>query len=156
MWNSGGMMICRGRLRKLGGETHSSVILSSTNLTKDYNHNIYCSENLVCHVFMVCFLFLGDMKFPEMNVKITPNTPQLMDIFPSSFKVCGHVAPYKLKPGAMENGPSSVALSKEGVSAQPIIAETQAETGEFCVFLEPGKYEGRVTVSEEEKIRGLQ
>jgi hypothetical protein len=100
--------------------------------------------------------FLGDMKFPEMNVKITPNTPQLMDIFPSSFKVCGHVAPYKLKPESTETGPRAVVLSREGVSAEPIIAETQAETSEFCVFLEPGKYEGKVKVSEEEKIRGLQ
>jgi hypothetical protein len=96
------------------------------------------------------------MKFPEMSVKITPNTPQLMDIFPSSFKVCGVVAPYKLTSGSTENGPSSVVLSKEGVSTEPIIAEARAETGEFCIFLEPGKYEGRVKVSEEEKMRGLQ
>jgi hypothetical protein len=96
------------------------------------------------------------MKFPEMNVKITPNTPQLMDIFPSSFKVCGVVAPHKLTSGSTENGPSFVVLSKEGVSTEPIIVEAQAETGEFCVFLEPGKYEGRVKVSEEKKMRGLQ
>jgi hypothetical protein len=96
------------------------------------------------------------MKFPEINVKITPNTPQLMDIFPSSFKVCGVVTPYKLMLGSTENGLSSVMLSKEGVSTEPMIAEAQAETGEFCIFLEPGKYEGRVKVSEEEKMRGLQ
>ncbi|PNF29184.1 Nodal modulator 1 [Cryptotermes secundus] len=97
-----------------------------------------------------------DMKFPEMNVKITPNTPQLTDIFPSSFKVCGVVSPYKLISGSTENGLSSVVLSKEGGSTEPIIAEARAETGEFCVFLEPGKYEGRVKVSEDEKMRGLQ
>jgi hypothetical protein len=96
------------------------------------------------------------MEFPEMNVKITPNTPHLMDVFPSSFKVCGLVAPYKLISGSTENGPSSVILSKEGVSTEPITVEAQTETGEFCVFLEPGKYEGRVKVSEEEKLKGLQ
>jgi hypothetical protein len=107
-------------------------------------------------MFTVCFIFPGDMKFPEINVKITPNTPQLMDVFPSSFKVCGLVAPYRLMSGSSETGPRSVVLSKEGVSSEPIIAEAQAETGEFCVFLEPGKYGGRVKVSEEEETRGLQ
>jgi hypothetical protein len=107
-------------------------------------------------VLMPCFHFLGDMKFPEMNVKITPNTPQLADIFPSSFKVCGLVGSYELRPGSAKNGPSSVILTKEGVTDEPVVAETRAETGEFCVFLEPGKYEGRVKVSEEEKINGLQ
>jgi hypothetical protein len=96
------------------------------------------------------------MKFPEMNVKITPNTPHLVDIFPSSFKVCGHVAPHKLILGSTERGPSSVVLSKEGSASEPVIVEAQEDTGEFCVFLEPGKYECRVKVTELEKSRGLQ
>ncbi|XP_069686991.1 BOS complex subunit NOMO1 [Periplaneta americana] len=97
-----------------------------------------------------------DMKFPEMNVKITPNTPQLADVFPSSFKVCGHVAPHKLISGTTDSGSSSVVLTKEGSTSQPIIVDAQKDTGEFCVFLEPGKYQGKVKVSELEKSRGLQ
>ncbi|XP_021915728.1 nodal modulator 1 isoform X3 [Zootermopsis nevadensis] len=97
-----------------------------------------------------------DMKFPEINVKISPNTPQLVDIFPTSFKVCGHVAPHKLKSGSTEKRPSFVVLSKEGSTSEPIIVEAEQDTGEFCVFLGPGKYEGRVKVTGLERTMGLQ
>jgi hypothetical protein len=96
------------------------------------------------------------MKFPEMNVKITPNTPQLVDVFPTSFKVCGHVAPHKLISGTTERGPNSVMFSKEGSTSEPITVEAEQETGEFCVFLGPGKYEGRVKVTDLERTMGLQ
>jgi hypothetical protein len=96
------------------------------------------------------------MKFPETNVKITPNTPQLADVFPTSFKVCGHVAPHKLISGTTETGPRSVVFSKEGSPSEPITAEVAQGTGEFCVFLGPGKYEGRVKVTDLERTMGLQ
>lgn len=105
---------------------------------------------------MLCFIHLGDMKFPEMNVKITPNTPKLVDIFPSAFKVCGYVAPYRVIPGASERGPISVLFSKDGIVSGPIIVEAHQETGEFCVFLESGKYEARVKLTEQDKTSGLQ
>lgn len=96
------------------------------------------------------------MKFPEMNVKITPNTPKLADVFPSSFKVCGHVAPYKVILAASERRPVSVVFSKDGIVSEPIIVEAHQETGEFCVFLESGKYETRVKLTELDKTSGLQ
>jgi hypothetical protein len=120
------------------------------------NASSFAKRNFDMHTkFLLCFL-LGDMQFPEMNVKITPNTPQLVDVFPSSFKVCGHVAPHKLISGTAEGGPSSVVLSKEGSTSEPVTIEAEQETGKFCVFLEPGKYEGRVKVTDLEKSMGLQ
>ncbi|PSN32990.1 Nodal modulator 1 [Blattella germanica] len=98
----------------------------------------------------------NDMKFPEMNVKITPNTPQLVDVFPSSFKVCGRVAPHKLIAGSFEKTPTNVIISKVGSMDRPQFTEAHERTGEFCLFLEPGKYEASVRVSEEEKAKGLQ
>lgn len=128
---------------RLHGVTFQTVIIL----------NILDCETCRC---MLCFMFLGDMKFPEMNVKITPNTPKLVDVYPSSFKVCGHVAPYKVILGASERGPVSVVFSKDGIVSEPVFVEAHQETGEFCVFLESGKYEARVKLTERDKTSGLQ
>lgn len=105
---------------------------------------------------MLCFMFVGDMKFPEMNVKITPNTPKLVDVYPSLFKVCGYVAPYKVTLRTSERGPVSVVFSKDWLISEPVIVEVNEETGEFCVFLESGKYEARVKLTDLDEINGLQ
>ena len=95
------------------------------------------------------------MKFTELTVKITPNTPQLVDVYPSSFKVCGYVAPHKVLSASSERSPTTVVLSKIGAPGHQVIAESHEQTGQFCVFLEPGKYEATVKVSETEKAKGL-
>ena len=137
---------------------------------KKVSSNVSLYEVTWCHIPVVilnildcetckcisCFMFVGDMKFPEMNVKITPNTPKLVDVYPSSFKVCGHVAPFKVILGASERGPVSVVFSKDATVSESVIVEAQQETGEFCVFLESGKYEARVKLTEWVKISRLQ
>jgi len=97
-----------------------------------------------------------EISWNECEDKITPNTPKLVDVYPSSFKVCGRVAPYKVILGASERGPVSVVFSKDGIVSEPVIVEAHQETGEFCVFLESGKYEARVKLTERDKTSGLQ
>ncbi|XP_049779932.1 nodal modulator 3 [Schistocerca cancellata] len=98
----------------------------------------------------------SDMQFQDTPVKITPNTPQLADIYPSAFKVCGSITPHHLTTGVAERGPRNILISKKGSESEKITLKLNHGSGEFCHFLAPGKYEASVEVTEEEKNRGLQ
>lgn len=91
-----------------------------------------------------------------MPVKITPNTPQLAPIYPSSFKVCGSIAPHQLTPGNSDLSSRSIHINRAGGSSQPVSVHLDTGSGDFCQFLEPGKYEAGVDVTDFEKSRGLQ
>ncbi|XP_067008353.2 BOS complex subunit NOMO1 [Anabrus simplex] len=98
----------------------------------------------------------ADMEFKGIQVKITPNTPQLDDIYPSTFKVCGNVALPRLIPGPPDESSRQVVIIPTGDNdIRPALVETEEGTGEFCHMLEAGIYELMVRVPESEKQKGL-
>nr|XP_023013784.1 nodal modulator 3 [Leptinotarsa decemlineata] len=87
-----------------------------------------------------------DVIFEEIFVRMNPNLPELPDILPSAFKVCGSV---------ISDHSQIVTFSKLG-GTKFIQTETSPSGGTFCQYLSPGKYEVQVVVSEEDKQKGLQ
>ncbi|XP_025074789.1 nodal modulator 3 [Pogonomyrmex barbatus] len=93
----------------------------------------------------------ANVQFSEKTVKISPTSPELPVLIPSSYKVSGKVT-----------------LSAKGtlhfrrISIQNTAAtfykelDTNEKTGEYSVYLAPDKYQLSVIVSTEEKAKGLQ
>ncbi|CAL7942843.1 unnamed protein product [Xylocopa violacea] len=92
-----------------------------------------------------------DLLFNEKLVKISPSSPELPILIPAAYNVCG-----KVTLSAKES------LSNRKISIQNTAAtfikqiETDAKTGEFCVYLSPDRYQLNVIVTPEERAKGLQ
>ncbi|CAH1153826.1 unnamed protein product [Phaedon cochleariae] len=87
-----------------------------------------------------------DLIFEEVLVQINPSSPELPNIIPSAFKVCGMVT---------SDHSQIVTFTKFG-STKFIQTETSNIDGSFCQYLLPGKYDVQVVVDEEEKQSGIQ
>lgn len=79
------------------------------------------------------------MEFEEKIFKINPNTLQLPDIYPSAYEVCGIV---------ISESPQIITVNRIG-STQHFSIKSEANTGHFCKYLQPGKYELQVSKSAE-------
>ncbi|XP_015587289.1 nodal modulator 2 isoform X2 [Cephus cinctus] len=93
----------------------------------------------------------ADVQFEEKVVKISPNSPEFPTLSPSSYKVCGRVT--LSAKGTLHH--RKVAIHKVGSTFYEEI-DTDPKTGEFCLYLIPGKYQLSVIVTTEEKSKGLQ
>ena len=97
------------------------------------------------------FFFSENVRFSEVNVRMSPNTPEIENIYPSEFKVCGTVVP--------SSGQQQSRYVEIRSASQPnLIIEVAAlrETGAFCQFLKVGTYTLNVKISDFEKSKGLQ
>ncbi|XP_011299165.1 nodal modulator 1 [Fopius arisanus] len=92
-----------------------------------------------------------DVQFDEATVKISANSPELPISSPSTYKVCGTVT--LSTKGTLHH--RKVILENPGATLRREI-ETDPKTGDYCVFLIPGKYQFSVVVDTEEKTKGLQ
>ncbi|XP_034946758.1 nodal modulator 1 [Chelonus insularis] len=93
----------------------------------------------------------NDVKFDEKIVKISPSTPELPQLKPSSYKVCGSVT---LSAKEALDCRNIVVTNAAGTFKQEI--NTDPKTGKYCLYLPPGKYQLNVVVSANEKSKGLQ
>lgn len=89
------------------------------------------------------------MEFKELQVKISPTSPELPVLVPSKWKVCGKVS---IK-GVLNHRQVAVQSTDQSFNEK---IDTNPSTGEFCLFLAPGKYLMSVVVDDEEKAKGLQ
>ncbi|XP_063218768.1 BOS complex subunit NOMO3 [Bacillus rossius redtenbacheri] len=96
-----------------------------------------------------------DLMFSTENVKITANTPQLPDIYPTAYKVCGVVKPYRLIHSSEDKLPLAVLFSNVD-DDQKMEVQVEAGSGKICQFLKRGNYKVSVVVSEELKNKWLQ
>lgn len=93
----------------------------------------------------------SDVLFGETPVKVSPSSPELPAMAPISYKTCGSVTlsakgTLHYRKISIEN---TAATYREEIDTDP-------KTGEFCLYLVPGKYQFSVIVSNEEKTKGLQ
>lgn len=95
--------------------------------------------------------FSDNVQFDEQYVKISPNSAELPASAPVSYKVCGKVT-LSTKNTLHHR---KVAVQKVASTFYSEI-ESDPNTGDFCIYLGPGKYQLNVFVSDEEKKRGLQ
>ena len=89
--------------------------------------------------------------FDDKLVKISPSSPELPVLIPAAYKVCGKVI-LSIK-GGLDYRKVSIQNTAATFSKE---IETDAKTGEFCIYLTPDTYQLSVSVSAEERAKGLQ
>lgn len=82
---------------------------------------------------------------------MSPNTPEIENIYPSEFKVCGKVTP----PSGQQQS-RYVEIRTSSLPDRVIEVAANRETGVFCQFLKVGTYTFNVKISDFEKSKGLQ
>lgn len=92
-----------------------------------------------------------DVLFNEISVKISPSSPELPVLAPSSYKVCGRVT--LSAKGTIHHRKVSVQNTAATFNKE---IKTDPKTGEYCIYLTPDKYQLSVVVSAEERAKGLQ
>ncbi|KAK1126581.1 hypothetical protein K0M31_004211 [Melipona bicolor] len=92
-----------------------------------------------------------NLIFDDKLVKISPSSPELPVLIPSAYKVCGKVI-LSIK-GGLDYRKVSIQNTAATFSKE---IETDAKTGEFCIYLNPDTYQLSVIVSAEERAKGLQ
>ncbi|XP_008559484.1 nodal modulator 3 [Microplitis demolitor] len=93
----------------------------------------------------------SDVQFDEQTIKISPSDHNLPDILPSSYKVCGSVT--LSTKGTLHH--RKIIIENAGKTFKREI-ETDPQTGQYCLYLAPDKYQMSVAVTAEEKAKGLQ
>lgn len=98
---------------------------------------------------------MKDVQFKEVDVKVTPKTPFLPDIYPESYNVCGSVK-FSTQSGHTQVQSCEVHFSLNDSSVSHKM-KVDSSSGDYCLFLRPGVYIASVLVSpEEQKNKGLQ
>ncbi|XP_075235933.1 BOS complex subunit NOMO3 [Lycorma delicatula] len=98
---------------------------------------------------------MNDVQFKENEVKVTPKTPFLPDIFPESYKVCGKVK-FSSQSGQPQSQSCEVHFTlKDSTNFHSV--KVDSASGDYCLFLTPGVYIVMVPVSPEvQRNKGLQ
>ncbi|CAD1476709.1 unnamed protein product [Heterotrigona itama] len=92
-----------------------------------------------------------DLMFDDKLVKISPSSPEFPVLTPAAYKVCGKVI--LSTKGALDYRKVSIQNTAATFSKE---IETDAKTGEFCIYLNPDTYQLSVIVSADERAEGLQ
>ncbi|XP_046686817.1 LOW QUALITY PROTEIN: nodal modulator 1-like [Homalodisca vitripennis] len=92
-----------------------------------------------------------DVEFKEQNVKVTPNTPHIGDLVPTTYRVCGRVT--VSQPGF---SPASRQVDLIHSTSEDYYGTISDATGGFCVFVRPGEYTISLHVTDAEHEDGLQ
>lgn len=90
--------------------------------------------------------------FKEQLVKVSPSNPELPGIVPYAFKVSGVVSS-TIKSSLLNR---NIKIKKIESGNSETIVTINPDNGSWSTFLQPGKYEISVMVSEDEKTKGLQ
>ncbi|KAI5748699.1 hypothetical protein M8J76_001268 [Diaphorina citri] len=96
-----------------------------------------------------------DMRFSDVEIKASPASTQLPPLYPTAYKVCGQVLPPS--PEAVE--PPRLVVFTSSSNGEVVFEETWSKerSGEFCLFLSPGKYHASISVSDIDRTKiGLQ
>ena len=91
------------------------------------------------------------MQFEEKLIKVSPSSPEISVIIPSSYKVSGQVTSY-----VEDTLYYRKVVIKNAVSNFYTEIEVNPNTRIFSVFLKPAEYQISVIITEEEKKNGLQ
>ncbi|XP_074644327.1 BOS complex subunit NOMO3-like isoform X2 [Tubulanus polymorphus] len=116
----------------------------------------YTLENMKTGTYSI-EIAADKIAFDDLNVKISPNTPQLPDIIASSFSLCGNVH--------IDRFPTGVSAIRERVlslqyknSKGDVITLGKVTTdvkGDYCTTVRPGVYTIKPVLSDTELRAGL-
>lgn len=125
--------------------TNARISLNGQELTKTDSKGVYTLEKVKAGTYKIKAT-AENLLFDEVSVSIDPSIPELPDILPSAYKVCGTVT---------TDHSQKITFAKVG-STKVVQTESSPKDGTFCEFLSPGKYEVKVVVSDKNKEKGLQ
>ncbi|XP_041372550.1 nodal modulator 1-like [Gigantopelta aegis] len=136
------------------GVSKARVMLDGKFQTNTDEQGIYHLENMKTGSYKIR-VEVQNIYFDEMLVKITPNTPQLPDIIPSSFNLCGKVAIDRF-PEVLGKLPTQrrVIYFPESKKSDAVSITTESD-GKFCTKVKPGKYVIKVHIADTEMKAGL-
>nr|XP_022914700.1 nodal modulator 1 [Onthophagus taurus] len=122
-----------------------TIYLNAEEVAKTDQNGIYALEKIKAGVYTLS-VRADNYQFDQKTVKINPSISQLPEIYPASYLFCGHV---------ISEQSQSVSITRIG-STQHFTIHTEPETGKFCEYLKPGKYQIQVLVNENDKQQGIQ
>ncbi|KAG7199506.1 hypothetical protein KM043_014125 [Ampulex compressa] len=128
----------------------AKIILSHKEVAVTDSNGKYVLDNMKAGQY-VLKAETENVQFEEKLVKISPSSPELPILTPSAYKVSGKVT--LSAKGTLHHRKISIQNTAATFSKE---IETDPKTGEFSLYLTPDKYQLSVTVSTEEKTKGLQ
>ncbi|XP_043284324.1 nodal modulator 3 isoform X2 [Venturia canescens] len=128
----------------------AKVFISGRQVAVTDQNGIYTLEKMTSGQYTIK-IEAPDVRFDDTIGKVFLSSPELPAIWPSSFKVCGTVT--LSAKGTLHH--RKIAVDKTASTFHQEI-ETDPKTGQYCLYLGPGKYQLGVIVTNEEKAKGLQ
>lgn len=89
----------------------------------------------------------NDLQYKDRVVKISLTNPIILEMYASAFKICGKVVSKRAE---------KIAIKKLGSTFFIEAKSVPSRDGEFCLYLENGKYSLEVLIDETDKKSGLQ
>ncbi|CAG9855021.1 unnamed protein product [Phyllotreta striolata] len=124
---------------------NAKVFLNEEEITETDSNGRYTLEKIKAGTYKLK-AESENLQFDEISIPIDTSLPELPDIFPSAFKICGSVT---------SDRPQQINFVKVG-STKLLQTLSSAIDGTFCEYLSPGKYEVQVIVGSSDKEKGLQ
>lgn len=136
----------------------AAISLDGAVLTSTNDAGVYELENIKTGTYTINVASAegSGYYFSPTVIKITPNTPLLPEILPTSFDVCGRISVQQIPP-ALKAGFASRSRAVLVRAGDVVVATlgTRADGGEFCTRLAAGDYVVTPVVTEEETAHGF-
>lgn len=143
-------------LNKAGGAgvSGASVLVDGKAVSKTDASGMYHLENMKTGSYRLQ-IQTDNIYFDDVNVKITPNTPNLPDIVASDFKMCGKIVISQLPDTLRQvGGQRRIIIIPQNKNMDSSSTKADAD-GNFCAKVKPGSHVVQVHLTEEEKAAGL-
>ncbi|KAJ8298746.1 hypothetical protein KUTeg_022806 [Tegillarca granosa] len=136
------------------GVSGAEITVNGKQVTKTSNDGTYHLENMKTGEYKIS-VTKENIYFEDLDVKITPNTPQLPVIIATGFSLCGQIIIDKL-PDSLSRSPMKrrVIIYPEGKNSEAISIATETD-GKFCTKVGKGKFIVKVHLTDEETKAGL-
>lgn len=137
-----------GRVRATAtgfGIGNAKILLDGQHVTTTHTDGTYTLKNIKSGSYKIAAQ-ADKVRFVEKHVKISMANPSVPDHIVSEYQVCGLV---------LSQHAYTVAITKHA-STFHTQATSKKETGEWCTYLEPGKYSIQILTSSEDLASGIQ
>lgn len=127
------------------GIANTKIYLNGQHVTTTHTDGSYTLKNIKSDTYKITAQ-ADRLRFGEKQIKISVANPSVPDIIVAEYQVCGMV---------LSQYAYTVAITKHA-STFHTQAKSQKETGEWCTYLEPGRYSIQILTSSEDLASGIQ
>lgn len=127
------------------GIANAKIWLDGQHVTTTHSDGTYTLKNIKAGSYKITAQ-ADRVQFVEKQVKISVANPSVPDHIVAEYQVCGFV---------LSQHAYTVAITKHA-STFHTQATSKKETGEWCAYLEPGKYSIQILTSSEDLASGIQ